>query len=176
MAIENIDIKAQLLSELSRVNVDFTIHTLGNNVEYFRELINLILTEPDPMPMRASWVIEGITLKYPAMIQPYTGLLIKNLRKFTHQGTCRNLLKIFSRIEIPKKYHGVLLDICFEWLENENRSVAEKVFAMQIIANHLRLYPELANEFLEILNNETPRNSAGFAARAKMIRKELKFL
>jgi hypothetical protein len=171
-----VDIRAQLLSELSRANVDYTVHVLDHDQACFKELISYILVEPDPLPMRASWVVEGITLKYPEMILPYMGVLIRNLRKFSHQGTCRNLLKIFSRMEIEEKYHGILLDVCFEWLPKEERTVAEKVFAMQIIANHLKLYPELENEFLEIIHDQEPKNSPAFASRARLIKKKLLIL
>jgi len=170
------DIKTQLLSELSRANIEFTIHVLGNNPENFKILINYIIAEPDPLPMRASWVVEGITIKYPEMIFPYFGILIRNLRKFSHPGTRRNLLKIFSRIDIPEKYHGILLDICFDWLSSEDRTVAEKVFAMQIIANHLKFYPELSNEFFEVIYDQLPKNSPAFSARVSQIKKQLKFL
>jgi hypothetical protein len=167
------DIKTQLLSELSRANVDYTVHVLGNDPAYFKELINFIFNEPDPLPMRASWVIEGITLKYPGMILPYIGMLIRNLRRYKHPGTRRNLLKIFSRMKIPEKYHGILLDVCFDWLVEEHINVAEKVFAMQIIANHLVFYPELVNEFLEVIHDQVPKNSPGFASRARLIKKEM---
>ena len=170
------DIRTQLLSELSRTNVDYTIHVLGNDEERFRELIHFIITAEDPLPMRASWVVEGITFKYPEMIKPYTGQLIRNLRKFTHQGTCRNVLKILSRMDIPEKYHGILIDICFEWMSEDKRSVAEKVFAMQIIANHLKLYPELSKEFFEVINDQIPKNSPAFTSRACLVRKQLKFI
>ncbi len=168
------DIKAQLLSELSRTNIDFTIHTLGNDASGFKELIQFILNEQDPLPMRAAWVVEGITLTYPEMIQPYVGILIRNLREYSHPGTRRNLLKIFSRMEIGVKYHGVLLDICFDWLTREEQTVAEKVYAMQIIANHLKHYPELTNEFIEIVDDQIPKNSAGFSSRARLIKRQLK--
>jgi hypothetical protein len=171
---ENPDIKTQLLSELSRANVDYTIAALGNDPSYFRELMNFIVNEADPLPMRASWVAEGISEKYPEMIQPYIGMLIRNLRRFTHPGTCRNVLKILSRTEIRDTYHGILLDICFDWLPKEERTVAEKVFCMQIIANHLKFYPELTNEFFELIDDQIPKNSPGFASRARLIRKELK--
>jgi len=76
-------------------------------------------------------------------------------------------------MEIAEKYHGILLDICFEWLSAEDRTVAEKVYAMQIIANHLKLYPELINEFIEVLDDQTPKNSPGFASRAKRIKLQM---
>jgi hypothetical protein len=167
------DIKAQLLSELSRANIDYTVHVLGNEPAYFKNLVDFIFNEPDPLPMRASWVIEGITVEYPGLILPYLGMLIRNLRRYSHPGTRRNLLKIFSRMDIPEKYHGILLDVCFDWLADEDINVAEKVFSMQIIANHLVIYPELTNEFLEVLNDQLPKNSPGFASRARLIKKEL---
>ncbi len=169
------DIKAQLLAELSRANVNYMVHVLGNDPACFKELINIIISGADPLPMRASWVIEGITSENPSIIIPYSGLLIKNLRKFRHQGTRRNILKIFSGMQIDKKHHGLLLDICFEWLGKEERTVAEKVYSMQIIANHIPSYPELANEFFEILDDQLPKNSPGFSARTRLVKKQLKF-
>ncbi len=170
------DVRTQLLSELSRTNIDFTIHTLGNDTASFKELVNFIICEKDPLPMRAAWVLEGITLKYPEMILPFEGMLIRNLRKYSHPGTRRNILKIFSRMEIKEKYHGILLDVCFDWMTNEEINVAEKVYSMQIIANHLPLYPELKNEFLEILEDQAPKNSPGFISRARLIKKQLKII
>ncbi len=171
--IFRMDIRTQLLSELSRRNIDFTIHTLGNNKDHFRELMEIILYEKDPLPMRASWVAEGITAKYPELIFPYIGEIINKLRKFTHPGTLRNLLKIFSRLELHQRYHGKIADICFDWLADERKPVAVKVHAMQILSNLTQIYPELKNELLEIINEQIPRNSEGFKARARKIKIEL---
>jgi hypothetical protein len=167
------DIRAQLLSELSRANIDFTIQTLGNNKGHFRELISLVLTAKDPLPMRAAWAIEGITEKYPEMILPYMKDLIKNLRKFTHTGTLRNLLKIFSRMELDEKFHGTMADNCFNWIVEEEMPVAVKVYSMQILANLTRIYPELKNELIEVIDEQIPRNTAGFKAQARKVKMEL---
>jgi len=164
------DIRAQLLSELSRANVDFTIHSLGNSKEHFRELIEIILNDKDPLPMRASWVAEGITARYPALIDPYMKELVS---KFSHPGTMRNILKIFSRIDINKKFHGEIAHTCFDWITDEDKPVAVKVYSMQILANLIRIYPELENEFMELIDEQIPRSSAGFKACAKKIKIQL---
>lgn len=168
------DIRAQLLAELSRTNIDFTIQTLGNDKQHFRELITIVLNEKDPLPMRASWVAEGITAKYPEMILPYMNDLIKNLRRFTHPGTLRNLLKIFSRMEINEKFHGVLADTCFEWMADEKMPAAIKVYSMQILANLTLIYPELKNELFEVIDEQIPRSSPAFKAHAKKVKMQLK--
>jgi len=167
------DIRSQLLSELSRRNIDFTIHTLGNNKEYFRELMTIILKEKDPLPMRASWAAEGITAKYPELIEPYINDLVKHLKQFTHTGTIRNVLKMLTRVKLEEKYHGRMVDTCFNWLSGDDMPVAVKVHSMQILANLIPLYPELKNEFLDILNEQVPRNSPGFVARVRKIKKDL---
>ena len=167
------DIRGQLSAETSRRNTDFTIHVIGTNKDHFRELIEIILTEEDPLPMRASWVVEGITETSPELILPYMDKLIKNLPKFTHPGTLRNLLKIFSRMKIPVRHHGYMADLCYGWLKKENLQVAVKVYAMQIIANMVYIYPDLKNEFFEVIYELIPGNSPGFKARAARIIKEL---
>ncbi|MCB9012634.1 MAG: hypothetical protein H6539_01200 [Bacteroidales bacterium] len=167
------DLKTQLLSELSRRNADFVIHAVGDKELYFRELIAFILEEKDPLPMRAAWVVEGITQKHPELITPYIPELISELRNFSHPGTRRSLLKIFARTEIDKDLQGFLIDICFEWISAEDKTVAEKVHCMQIIANHIKYYPDLEREFMEILEEQAPRNSVAYISRVRQIKKQL---
>ncbi len=161
--------REQLLTELSRKNVDYIIHSMGDNEDYFAEIIRLILTDTDPIPQRASWVADGVCLKYPALIEKHLPALIEALPSFTHSGTRRNILKIISRTNIPEDYQGVLIDMCFNLLADTDEPVAVRVHAMQIIANHLPEYPELANELREVIEDQADKSSPGLRARGRKI-------
>ena len=104
-------------------------------------------------------------------MESHLPVLISALPTYTHPGTRRNILKILSRSGIPQEYQGELIDLCFRFLVDAGQPVAVKVYAMQIIANHLSSYPELGNELREIIEDQFSRNSAGFHSRGRKILK-----
>ena len=59
--------REQLLSELSRKNVNYVIHVVGDSEAHFDSIIELLLNEKDPLPARASWVAEGVSARYPEL-------------------------------------------------------------------------------------------------------------
>jgi len=109
-----IDIRKQLLVELSRFNSDYIAHEIGNDKERFAELMKLLLEEKDPIPPRAAWVAETIYSSHPELITPFIKKLVQALSGFTHPGSRRCVLKILSQCKIPEKLHGPLIDLCFE--------------------------------------------------------------
>ncbi len=168
------NIREQLLTELSRFNMHYIADALGTDPGHFRTIMTCILQEKDPIPPRAAWVAELLTQKDPALIDPYLKDIIENLDNFTHPGTRRNLLKILMRTKIPEEYRGILIDVCFRWLMEEDKKVASKIFAMQIIENHIPVYPELAVELSEVILDQFEKNSAGFKSRGRKVLKNLK--
>lgn len=166
-------IKKQLQVELSRFNTNYIANAVGTDPQHFSTLMNYILTEKDPVPPRAAWVAEIVSEKKPCLLIPWTGKLIEGLESFTHPGTTRNVLKMLMRVEIPEEYQGLLIDICFRWIADENVKVASKIFSMQIIENHVNQYPELAFELSELIRDQFNKNSAGFKSRGKKVLKNL---
>jgi hypothetical protein len=167
----NPNLRNQLLAELSRRNTDYIIHVIGDDEDYFDEIIRMVQKEKDPLPPRAAWVADGASLKYPYLIEKHIPALVSSLPEFTHPGTRRNILKILSRCDIPENVRGDLIDHCFQWLVDRNEPVAVKVYGMQIIANHLSLYPELGQELRNIIEDQFSRSSPGFQAKGRKILK-----
>ena len=166
------DFKTQLLGELSRRNTDFVIHTIGSNEDHFCEIIWLILHEKEPVPSRAAWVADGVSLTYPEMIKPYLSALIQKLPSYQHPGTIRNVLKILTRYPIPHEEEGFLADFCFNSIIEAENPVAIKVHSMQILANLAQIYPELSIELCTIIEDQFDKNSAGFKSKGRKILQE----
>ena len=167
------NIRDQLLAELSHFNMHYIADAIGTDSKYFDVIMKMILEDEDPIPPRAAWVAELVTQKNPDLLEPYLGKIIDGLPNYTHPGTRRNILKILMRTKIPEEYQGLLIDICFQWIQEENKKVASKVYAMQIIENHLQQYPELATELYEVVQDQFERNSAGFKSRGRKVLKNL---
>ena len=167
------DLRNQLMQELSHFNMHYIADTIGDDKEMFAEIINILLKSEDPLPPRAAWVAEIVTQKYPDLIDPYLDNIIQTLKVFTHPGSRRNSLKILMRTKIPKDFQGSLIDTCFEWLMSSEKTVAVKVYALQIIENHLTFYPELAVELREVVEDQWDKNSAGFKSRGRKVLQRL---
>lgn len=167
------NIREQLLVELSHFNMNYIADSIGTSNDNFKTIMNLVLLDEDPVPPRAAWVAELVSHKDPSLVEPYIGKMVEGLENYTHPGTRRNVLKILMRTKIPEEYQGLLIDICFRWILDEEKKVAAKVYAMQIIENHLSKYPELAIELSEVINDQFDKNSAGFKSRGRKVLKNL---
>jgi len=168
------NIREQLMAELSHFNINYIAAAIDTDPDHFNTIMHFVLHDKDPVPPRAAWVAEIVSGKNPTLIDPYIEDIISGLDNYTHPGTRRNMLKILMRTEIPEYLQGLLIDICFQWIMDDHKKVAAKVYAIQIIENHLPLYPELAVELSEVIRDQFNKNSAGFRSRGRKVLNNLK--
>ena len=75
---------------------------------------------------------------------------------------------------VPKKQESFLLDVCYSYIQNPNQAIAVRAFAMTIIYNISKPYPELLIELkaiLQLINR--PEESSGIKSRIKNILKDI---
>jgi hypothetical protein len=164
-----------LTREHSRRMTDAIVHAIGNDPEQFKKIIDILYNAPAPLPQRASWILVVVSEQHSELIKPYIGKFIDSIRDFKIDGIKRNMMHSLVGLSIPKKWQGKLIDICFDFLISPNEKLALKVHSMQIIANHCIVYPELLDELKAVIKDQEPKSSAGFSARVRLIRKQLKF-
>jgi hypothetical protein len=75
-------------------------------------------------------------------------------------------------IEIPPALQGIAAEACFENLSSEE-PVAVKVFAMTVIANLCKDYPELKSELVPLIEDQLPFATAGFRSRARKVLRQI---
>jgi len=167
------DFRSLLESFPSRIEVDFLINEIGNSGKKFRSLLDLALTEKDPLAWRAAWILDGVDEKHPGLAAVQIAEIIRKLPGLKSKGTLRSLLRLLCRYEIPEEAQGLLIDLCFGYLVSELYPVAVKVHAMQIIFNHVLLYPELKGELIAVIGDQVNNNSVGFGSRARRLLKQL---
>ena len=160
------NISEQLEVELSRWNVDYVSGFVGNDPDRFHELWNLLVPENYPTSQRAAWAIDIINEKYPNLLKLYLDQLFVILPKIQSDPIKRHMMKILTYHDIPEQHLGNLIDLCFEWILQNELPVAVKVHSMQVIFNTIPKYPELKEEFIAVLEDQMPKNSVGFKSRA----------
>lgn len=164
----------QLLLEHSKQNTLLIANTVGKNPKELVKLIKLLYKGEAPIPQRVSWVLAVANNNHPDLFIPHLKTFIDTITDFKIDGIKRNILHILSSHKIPKNLQGKLVDTCFKYLLNSNETVAVKVYAMQCIANISIEHPELKEELKAVINDQLPKTTAAFHARAKMVLKNKK--
>ena len=170
------DFRSLLADFPSGVEKDLLISEVIKSESHFTTLLQLALHEKEPVAWRASWILDGSDEKKPGLARKYIPKIVKALPGLESKGTLRSLLRLLSRHDIPEEEQGLLIDLCFSYLVSELYPVAVKAHAMQIIYNHVLLYPELKNELIAVIEDQADNNSVGFKARGNILLKQMEKL
>lgn len=136
----------------------------------FQELMDCFLADDVRLAQRAAWSVTWATQKKPAYIQPYIGVLVSQLKRTdVHNAVIRNSIRILEDLEIPKEFHGEVMSICFDFIQNKAAPIAVKAFSLTILFKLSELYPEIKNELKIIIQENIDYESAAFRARGKKI-------
>lgn len=148
---------------------------IGEDKKKFRELMDLFLKGENVVVQRAAWPLSEVAIKNPNLIKPYIDKLIKKLAEpGQHPAVPRNILRIFQFMDMPEKYQGQLVDLCFRFIMSETQPVAVRAFAITTATRICKYYPELQNELLIILNELSALpQTAAINVRIKFALKEL---
>ena len=168
-------LREQILKEHSRSNCDKIVRWIGGNQQRFDELFQLFLNDEYRVVQRAAWPVSNAVSEHPALIQKHFGKLLKNLQKpGIHDAVKRNSVRLLQEVDIPKKYQGAVMDICFNYIASPTEAVAIKAFSLTVVQQLSAQYPEIIPEIKLLIEENYERETAAFKARAKMVLKKLK--
>lgn len=162
--------------ELSKQQIHFKTHALAitefavSSEENFKELIDCFLSKDIRVAQRAAWSVSWAAQKKPEIVQPYIGILVDQLkRKDVHNAVIRNSLRILEDLTIPEKFHGEVMDACFQFLQNRETAIAIKAFALTVLFNLSKIYPEIKNELRILIEENMDYETAAYRSRGKKI-------
>ncbi|MEP6749406.1 MAG: hypothetical protein ABJB86_16845 [Bacteroidota bacterium] len=168
-------LREQLLKEHSRANCDKIVHWVGEQQLRFDELFTLFLTDEYRVVQHAAWPISYCVIHHPQLIKKHFSQLISNLSKPNiHDAVKRNTLRLLQEIDIPKKYHGVLMNACFKYISVPGEAAAVKAFALTVLENLSKQYPEIIPEIKLLIEENYERATAAFRTRANKFLKRIK--
>ncbi len=123
---------------------------------------------------RAAWPLSYAVIAHPALIKKHFSKLLKNLAKPNlHDAVKRNTIRLLQEIQIPERYQGEVMNICFDYIISPNEKPAVKTFALTVLEGLSKQYPEIKKELKTIIEDRWDFESAAFKARAKKILKSL---
>ena len=107
---------------------------------------------------------------HPEFIQKKFSRLIDNLQKpGLHNAIKRNSIRLLQYVDIPEKFHGKVMEVCFRYVESPTEAVAIKAFSLTVLSNLSKQYPEILPEIKLLIEEQWPHQAAAFKSRAKKI-------
>ncbi len=162
------NLRETILAEHSKANCTKIANWVGNSQKRFDELFNLFLNSEYRITQRAAWPISYCVIDHPDFISKHFSKLVKYLYKpGIHDSVKRNTVRLLQHIEIPKKFHGEIMDLCFHYISSPDEPVAIKAFSLTILQNFSKQYPEIKNEIRLIIEERWEHETAAFKSRAK---------
>jgi len=172
-----VKLREEILKEHSKAQCTKIVNWVGSSQQRFDELFGLFLDNEYRVTQRAAWPVSYCVIANPHFINKHWKKLISNLKKPNlHDAVKRNSIRLLQDIEIPEKYQGELMDICFKYLGSPTEALAVKVFSMSVLGNLAKKYPEIKPELKLLIEDQLPNQSAGFISRGKKILKQLEKL
>lgn len=148
---------------------------VGNDPRRFAELMNFFLKGEYRVTQRAAWPISYCVQYYPELVRPWYAQLFRKLTEpGTHDAVARNILRLLQFVEIPKRYQGKAMTICFDHITNVESAPAIKACALSILQQLARHYPEIGPELKLIIEEQWDQESPAFRSRARKLLKTLK--
>ncbi len=167
------DLRTQLLKEHSKANCNKIVKWIGADQQRFDELMRLFLSNEYRVVQLAAWPISYAAIAHPALVKKHFTRLIKHLdAPGIHTAVKRNTLRLLQEIDIPEKYHGRLMDICFRYISVPGEAIAVKAFSLRVLENLAKIYPEIVPEIKLLIEENYDRETPAFKARARMFLKK----
>lgn len=165
------NLKEALLKEHSKKQCDFIVSYIGKDKDRFAVLIELFFNGDYRITQRAAWPMSYCVRSHPELITPFFKPLLDHLGKSNlHNAVIRNTVRLLQHVEVPKKYHGRLMNICFDYIQSAETAVAIKAFCLTVLENLAKIYPEIIPEIKLIVNERWEQETAAFKTRAKRFR------
>ena len=167
-------LREEILKEHSKTHALTIANYACESKESFKELMQCFLDDEYRLAQRAAWSVSWAAKEKPDMIYPHIKDLVSVLqKKNVHDAVIRNSVRVLQEIEIPEKYHGEVMNACFEFLEKPSTPVAIKAFSLTTLFNLSKDYPEIKPELKLIINDRLDYETAAFKSRAKKILPQL---
>src|SRR5580700_2959316 len=168
------DLLKLLRAEHSKKQTDRIVAYIGDDKQRFAALINLFFKGEYRITQRAAWPLSYCVRRYPELIAPYYRQLLDNLgRKDIHVAVIRNTVRLLQDVSIPKRWHGRVMSLCFDFVAEPETPIAVKAFSLSILSNLSKDYPEIRSELKLIIEGQWEQATPAFRSRARRILKGL---
>jgi hypothetical protein len=168
------DLKKEILKGHNKVQTNKIVRYVGNDPVKFADLVNVFLAGPYRVTQRAAWPLSHCVENHSDLILPHMRRILDKLKESDiHDAVKRNTIRLLQFIDIPKRFHGEITDLCFQYLTNMKEPVAIRVFSMTVLAHISQSHPELKSELKILIEDNLAYASPAFTSRSRKVIKGL---
>jgi hypothetical protein len=168
------DLLRSIEKEHSKTQCEKIIKYVGGDKERFAELMQVFLNGEYRVSQRAAWPLSICVEKNPELITPWFKQVLPLLKKpGVHIAVVRNVVRLLQHVQIPKRFHGQVMNDCFEFIADNDTPPAIKAFSLTILENLSVSYPDIKPELKLIIEERWPYETAAFHSRARKVLKKL---
>jgi len=149
-----------------------------------KDLIDLSFYDDQQIGFRAAWILENVFTSHQQRFLPYALYFLEKFPQQNNLSALRHYVKILALMtkknasgEIKKIIAGYdtdhLVAVVFAWLIDEKIPVAVKSHCLNILANLTVKHSWIKEELLQTMDFLVDKESIGFFAKVKQIRKQL---
>jgi hypothetical protein len=137
------------------------------NPAMIRDLLDLAYQQKDKFSPRAARVVCFVAKIDPQLVSPYVDEIILSLKDITNTSIKSNFTNLLYSIDLAKHPDnlGLLVDLCFQWLNSPSDTPATKVYCMEILLKVVQFIPELKPELISTIEDQMTKGSAGIKTR-----------
>ncbi len=169
------NIKEELFADHSKQQAINVAKYACESEDNMQQLIDCLLSTDTIIAQRAAWSIGWSAKLDINSILPFLHLVIPLIeRKDVHDAVIRNTMLVLESIDIPEVYHGIVMNGCFNFIENPATAPAIKAYSMTTVYNLSKHYPEILQELKTIIENNWDNETPAFKSRGKKILKSKK--
>ncbi|MES1249839.1 MAG: hypothetical protein ABUL46_04100 [Chitinophaga rupis] len=166
---------ALLEAEHSKKQCDRIVNYIGDDKDRFAELVKLFLKGEYRITQRAAWPLSYCVRLHPELISPYFKPFLDNLDKpGNHVAVVRNTMRLLQDVDIPKKYQGRVMNLCFDFIQSPETPIAVKAFSLTVLQHLAGEYPDILPELKLIIEEQWDQAPPAFRSRAKRVLKNMK--
>jgi hypothetical protein len=168
------DLTKALLKEHSKAQMTKIVDYVGQNEARFKVLVEVYLAGPYRVTQRAAWPLSYCVERHPGLVTPHLKRLLDFLDKpGLHDAVKRNTLRLLQYVDLPKRLHGRVADLCFQYLQSKREPIAVKAFSLTVLQRIVEVQPELGTELKIIIEDQLPYASPAFRSRARKVLKTI---
>lgn len=162
------ELRETILAEHSKAQTKAIVEWVGSSQQRFDALFHLFLHDEYRIVQRAAWPLSYCVIAHPQLIIRHFEKLVANLyAPGLPDAGKRNTVRLLQSIEIPERFQGEIMDLCFKYIASPSEAPAVKAFALTILQNLAQYYPEIKTEVKTIIEDRWEIESPAFRSRAK---------
>lgn len=169
------NLREEILQEHSKENSLRIAGWIGHHASRMKQLTELFLHDEYRVVQRAAWIMSIVAEKQPQLLTPHLHAMVNRMGdEGIPVAVKRNVVRVLQHLEIPEDLQGPVMDYCFRFLEDQQETVAVKAFSMTILARLAKLYPDIKQEIVLLIEDLLREGATpGIVSRGKRTLKEL---